>query len=118
MTEREIRDLVKPLTQDGTFSVKSVTTDDRNFGNAMIILSQDRLEVNLVHDRANTWCQCMCPHGDFNLVVYIEIVGTNFEEGRMVALRLCRMMRFGLSIAAAQTSHHGSSWYAFPFCDA
>jgi hypothetical protein len=60
-SETEIKEAVNKLTQDGTFQLKQVVCDNKNFGNAMVVLSRSTLEVKFIHDRGDTWCELLVP---------------------------------------------------------
>lgn len=55
----EIRDLFQSLGQDGPIQLKEITYDAQAFGNFVVLISVDRLELRII--RGSMWGELLVP---------------------------------------------------------
>lgn len=57
MTESDILHSLESLTGDGQFQVNVLTIDNRAFGNVLVVLISELLEIKFIKDRGFGWCE-------------------------------------------------------------
>lgn len=56
--EKEIMNAVRELTRDGAFQIAKMTYDEKNFGNALVLLKSGvNFNIRFIKDRGDVWCE-------------------------------------------------------------
>ncbi len=56
--EEMIRNSLNILTSDGTFHIDRIGYEERNFGNAFVVLnSKNQVDIRFIKDKGDFWCE-------------------------------------------------------------